>query len=141
TPQATPPPTLTITRRNADGTTTSQDIDNVKTYKYLGVIFDPKLRWTAHTGKVVAKATWWSFQVARLSRASGGMSPRMVRQLFNTVAVPAFTYAADVWYTGIHKPTSGSKRLGSIAVTNKLTSIQRRVTKIATGSLNSAAAD
>jgi ribonuclease HI len=64
-----------------------------------------------------------------------------VRQLYNTVAVPAFTYAADVWYTGIHKPASGGKNRGSIAVTKKLTSVQRRATKLISGSLSSTAGD
>ena len=47
--------------------------------QYLGVLFDPKLRWTAHHEKVTASATWWSLQVSRLSRVSGGMPPSRVR--------------------------------------------------------------
>ena len=132
---------LTITRRNTDNSTTTQTVNTVNSYKYLGVMFDPKLRWTAHCTKVTASAMWWSFQIARLARTSGGMPPSHVHQLYNTVTIPAFTYAADVWYTGIHKPTESIKNQGSIAVTNKLVSVQRRVAKLITGSLSSTAGD
>ena len=69
------------------------------------------------------------------------MPPSRVRQLYNTVTIPTFTYAADVWYTGIHKPTKSIKNRESIAVTNKLVSVQRRVAKLITSSLSSTAGD
>jgi hypothetical protein len=69
------------------------------------------------------------------------MPPSRVRQLYNTIAVPTFTYAADVWYTGTHKPGNSSKKWGSIAVTNKLVSVQRRVAKLITGSLSTTTGD
>ncbi|GLB41456.1 putative encoded by [Lyophyllum shimeji] len=135
------PPPLVLTRRNPDGSTTRQTVATVSTYKYLGVMFDSKLRWSAHLQKVAVSASWWSLQVAHLSRISGGMPPHRIRQLYNTVAVPAFTYAADIWYTGVHSSLRGQKRLGSVAITNKLTSVQRRAAKLVTGSLSTAAGD
>ena len=57
------------------------------------------------------------------------MPPKCIRQLYNTVAIPAFTYAADIWFTGIHNAPSGLKRLGSVAITKKLSSIQRHMAK------------
>jgi ribonuclease HI len=136
-----PPADLSLDRLNPDGTTSPQVVSTVDSYKHLGVIIDPKLRWTKHHQKVAARATWWSLQIARLSRASGGMPPGRLRQLYTTVAVPAFSYAADVWYTGIRPSPSGLKRLGSVAITKKLTTVQRRVAKLITGSLNTAASD
>ena len=84
---------------------------------------------------------WWSLQIARLSRISGGMPPRRLRQLYNTVAIPAFTYAADVWFTNIHRPTGGSKSLGSVKVATKIGPIQRRVANLITGALSTTAGD
>jgi hypothetical protein len=136
-----PPADLSLNRLNLDGTISALSVNTVDSYKHLGVIVDPKLRWTKHHQKVTARATWWSLQVARLSRISGGMLPGRVRQLYTTVAIPAFTYAADIWFTGIHSSPSGLKRMGSVAVSKKLTTVQRRVTKIITGSLNTAASD
>lgn len=54
---------LIITTMNQDGTQTTNTITNIKTYKYLGVIFDSKLNWKAHTNRVTAKATRWSQQL------------------------------------------------------------------------------
>lgn len=64
-----------------------------------------------------------------------------MRQLYLTVAVPAFTYAADVWYTGIRKPPGALKASGSVAVTKKLVTIQRRAAKHITGALSTTAGD
>jgi hypothetical protein len=136
-----PPAYLVLSRHNTDNSTSAQTISTVDTYKYLGVIIDPKLRWAGHHQRVVANATWWSHQVSRLSKVSGGMPPKRMRQLYNTVAVPAFTYAADVWYTGVHSSPTGLKRLGSIAITKKLSSVQRHITKAITGALSTAAGD
>ena len=54
---------LTIDRTNLDSSLTSHSIAAVDKYKYLGVVFDPKLKWRAHVSKVVASATWWSQQL------------------------------------------------------------------------------
>jgi len=80
--------------------------------------------------------TWWTHHVTCLSCASGGMPPKRLRQLYNTVAVPAFTYAADIWYLGPHLSPKGLKCLGSVAITKKLTSIQQRITRAITGALS-----
>jgi len=135
------PAGLSISRHNINGSVTAKSVKTVSTYKYLGVVFDSKLHWTAHFQKVIASSTWWSFQVSHLSKVSGGMPPSCIHQLYNTVAVPAFTYGADVWYTGIHSSSTGKKCLGSIAVTKKLVSVQRRASKLITGSLSTATGD
>ena len=43
---------LTIDRTDSDGTLTSHSIAAVDTYKYLRVVFDPKLKWWAHILKL-----------------------------------------------------------------------------------------
>ncbi|KAG5725032.1 hypothetical protein E4T56_gene12430 [Termitomyces sp. T112] len=116
-------------------------VNTVQTYKYLGVVFDPKLRWSAHIQKVTASAVWWTNQVSRLSRVSGGMPPHRIRQLYNMVAVLAFTYAADVWYTGVSDGTGGQRKTGSVAATWKLSSAQRKAAKTITGALSTTAGD
>jgi hypothetical protein len=67
---------LSITHHNADNSSTTQNVNTVTSCKYLGVMFDPKLCWTAHCAKVVASATY--FQVAHLAGVSGGMPPSCV---------------------------------------------------------------
>jgi hypothetical protein len=135
------PADLILSRLNPDNSVTTQTVNTVDSYKYLGVVIDPKLRWSTHHQRVIANATWWTLQVSRLSRTSGGMPPKRIRQLYNTVAIPAFTYAADIWFTGIHNSPTGLKRLGSVSVVKKLSSIQRRISKTITGALSTAAGD
>lgn len=132
---------LSLRRDNGDGTHTTQIVTTVQSYKYLGVIFEPNLRWKAQSAKVTTKATWWTSQVARLGKVAGGMPPSKLKQLYNTVAVPAITYAADIWYTGIHKSDTDTKTRGSVGVTGKLRSIQRRAAKYITGALATTAGD
>ena len=66
---------LIIEQRLEDGTTTTNTITNVQNYRYLGVIFDPKLSWRVHISKVIASATCWSQQLWRVARTAGGLSP------------------------------------------------------------------
>ncbi|KNZ81412.1 hypothetical protein J132_00651 [Termitomyces sp. J132] len=61
------PTNLTLHCTDPGGSITAQTVNTVTTYKYLGVMFDTKLRWAAHTHWVIATATWWMHQIARLS--------------------------------------------------------------------------
>lgn len=97
--KAEPSTPLIIKQRLEDGTTTTNTITNVQNYRYLGVIFDPKLSWRAHISKVIASATRWSQQLWRVAKTAGGLSPSLTQQLYNTIAVPAFTYTSNIWYT------------------------------------------
>ena len=78
------PPDLILTHTNSDGSVTNQSIDTVTTYKYLGIVFDSQLCWSAHHHKVITNATWWSLQITCLSRISGGMPPWRLHQLYTT---------------------------------------------------------
>ncbi|KNZ80714.1 hypothetical protein J132_04803 [Termitomyces sp. J132] len=121
---------------NPNGSVTMQVVNTVKEFKYLSVIFNSRLHWSAHTQKVTASTTWWTIQIARLFCISGGMPPHHICQLYNTVVVLAFTYAADIWYTSIQR----QRHSGSVAVMKELLSVQQRAAKIVTGVLSTAAA-
>jgi len=135
------PGPLSLDRPNLDGSITTSLTHPVLSYKYLGVIFDPKLRWTLQQTKAVATAAYWSSRIWRLSKPASGVSTSGTKQLYNTVAVPRFTYGAEVWYMYLHKLEGANKTRGSVAVTNKLRSMQRKVAKAITGGLNSTAGD
>ena len=136
-----PPVDLVLSKPGPNNTSTRLTVKTANKYKYLGVILEPHLRWSLHHQSVIAKATWWINQITRLSRASGGLPPKRIRQLYTTVAIPIFTYAADIWFTAIHPSPSGPKRLGSVALTKKLTSVQRQASRTITGALRTAAGD
>ena len=89
-------PLLIINKTNTDSTRNQHTITMVNSYKYLGVVFDLKFSWSTHVTKVIAKASWWTQQLWRLSKTVGSLSPSKTYQLYNTFAVPAFTCAYDV---------------------------------------------
>ena len=138
-PSTTTP--LTIDVHHPDNTITTSTISNVETYKYLGVTFDPKLKWRAHVSKVVASATRWTQQLWRVTKTAGGLSPNRTRQLYNTVAVPAFTYTSDIWYTPPFKEANAQKFSGAIGDTKLLQTIQGTATRYITGGIRGTAYD
>ena len=89
---------LRIDKTDPQGIVTPYIIAKVDTYKYLGVTFDLKLNWRAHTDRVIIKALRWTQQLWRLAKTTGGLPPARAQQLYNTVVVPALTYASDIWY-------------------------------------------
>ena len=90
--------TLCINKMDPQGITTPYIISKVDTYKYLSITFNPKLNWRAHTNRVTAKVIRWTQQLWRLVKTTGGLPPARAWQLYNTVAIPALTYASDIWY-------------------------------------------
>ena len=85
-------------------------------HKFLGVIFDQELRWREQAERVIAKATKWSLCACRLAKPATGISPHQMHQLYQAVAVPSFTYAADVWFSPIVRSMEGKKARGSVGV-------------------------
>jgi ribonuclease HI len=135
------PGNLILNKTNLDGTVSTSSISAVASYKYLGVIFDPGLRWNLQRAKAHASATFWLSRIWRLSRVTNGLKPSDARQLYMTVSVPGFTYGVEVWYTPTFKTAGAGKTKGSVAITNKLRSTQRKVAKTVTGALSSTTGD
>ena len=135
------PGDLILDKPNLDGSVVTSSTKAVNSYKYLGVIFDPGLKWTLQQAKVTASATFWSAQIWQISKPASGMSASGVRQLYNMVAVPGFTYSTEVWYTGLTKLRDEGNTKGSVAIMNKLKSIQRKVATTITGAIRTMAGD
>ena len=73
-----PPANLILDKPNLDGTVSTSSVAVVNSYKYLGVIFDPALRWKLQHAKVQASATFWSSNIWRLSKTSSSLKPNNV---------------------------------------------------------------
>ena len=130
---------LTITHPRTNRTT---EIDSVRTYKFLGVLFDPKLKWTAQTERAARSAEAWINLVRRLARTSTGISAKGMRQLYISIAIPKMTYAAEVWFTLPHKANELSKkRHGSVKFVTKLLAAQRRAVITMLGAMRTTAGD
>ena len=63
TPQYLASSPLHIEKMDSHSVITSHIIAKVNTYKYLGVTFNLKLNWRAHTNRVTVKATKWTQQL------------------------------------------------------------------------------
>ena len=111
------------------------------THKFLGMLLDQELQWSHQASGTIAKALKWVLAFWRLARPSTGICPHLMRQLFNTVAVPKMAYAADVWYTPVSKRQGRTRFSGSVGITSKLASLQRMATLTITGALCSTVTD
>ena len=91
--------------------------------------------------RVIAKATKWVLASHRLARPAAGISPRQMHQLYQAVAIPSFTYAADVWFTPICRDTGDERSRGSIGTARKLTTVQCMATAAVMRALRTSASD
>src|SRR6266481_6338495 len=64
-----------------------------------------------------------------------------MRQLYQAVAVPSYTYAADIWFNPVIRNMGDKKAKGSVGMAHKLTSVQRIATTAITGTLCTSATD
>src|SRR6266481_5586537 len=110
-------------------------------HKFLGVLLDQELRWREQAERVVARATKWALGARRLARPAMGISLRLMRQLYQAVALPCFTYAADVWFTPVTRDIVGGKARGSAGAVRRLASVQQISTIAVTGALRTSATD
>ena len=113
----------------------------VASYKYLGVLFNPKLHWSLQHAKALMTATFRSSKLWCILKSASGLSTKAMKQLLNTIVVPRFTYSMEVWYTYLHKPGAAGKTRGSVSITNKLGSVQHKVAISIMGGLNTVAGD
>src|SRR6266481_6389547 len=64
-----------------------------------------------------------------------------MRQLYQAVALPCFTYAADVWFTPVTRDVGGGKARGSVGMACRLASLQWISTIAVTSALRTSATD
>ena len=117
------------------------DIKLAESHKFLGVIFDQELQWNTQAERVIAKATKWTLASRRLTRPATSISPWQMRQLYQVVAMPSFTYMVDVWFMLIFKEPDAGKSSGSVGVARKLSSVQRMAMTAIMGALCTSASD
>ncbi|KEP45790.1 putative reverse transcriptase from transposon X-element protein, partial [Rhizoctonia solani 123E] len=113
-----------------------QVITPVKSHTLLGVIFDQTLNWREQYDKAMAKGQQWAGQLNRLARMSYGTSAQTARRLYLSIAVPRFTYAADIWFTPV-SATPGKRKSGSVGFAKRLARIQSTAARAILGAMKS----
>lgn len=76
-----------------DGT----QIEVINQYKYLGMIFTPKLIWTACQKTLAAQARKAVFLIRRYDHACNSMPVKTLWKLFDTLVTPILLYGAEIW--------------------------------------------
>jgi hypothetical protein len=93
------PGTLSLAKPNPDGSVSSSLIHPVSSYKYLGVIFNPKLGWSLHQMKALMTASFWSSHIWRLSKLASGVLSTGMKQLYSITQWP-FRDSPIMWMCG-----------------------------------------
>jgi hypothetical protein len=134
---------FTRSRTKARPPLTIQDtiIKPTEHHHFLGLVVDQELTWKFQAGHAIAKGTEYVLQLRRLSRPSNGVSAKLMRQLYITVAIPKFTYGADVWFRPIYTEGTNREQQGSKGAAERLAKVQRIATLSITGAMNSTATD
>ena len=96
--------------------------------RYLGVIFDPKLKYRAHLEYATKKGTKFALAMSSIARITWGTPFKYVRRLYTAVIRPRIQYGAAIW----HRP-GDTRSSPATAQANSLTSVQRLAMKTITG--------
>jgi ribonuclease HI len=116
-------------------------IKPAQSHRFLGVILDQELRWNKQVDNAIARGTAYVLQLRRLSAATKGIPMKLMRQLYQAIAVPKMLYAADLWFSPVYRDGSDTLQRGSMGVAKKLTTIQRIAALAITGAMRSTATD
>ena len=118
-----------------------QTVQEVSSFKYLGIQIDGQLKWKEQAQRATANATKWLLQFRRLTKTTTGVKPKLMRQLYLAVALPKITYGIDAWYTPPTKPAGYTKNTGSVNALKNLQKAQRIATLAITGTLRTSPND
>jgi ribonuclease HI len=105
-------------------------ITPTRAHTLLGICIDQELRWKDQTLKAVSKGTAWVSQLTRLAKMSYGASPSVVRWLYLSIAVPHFTYAADIWFSPVTLKGTSARGSGSVEAATKLECVQNMAARV-----------
>ena len=96
--------------------------------KYLGVIFDRKLKFHSHVKQIVAKRTKYALAIAGIAKSKWGSEFKYLRCLFMAVAAPRMDYAAIIWHR-----SDDTRTASTTAQLRALSSVQDRIMRAITG--------
>ena len=78
-------------------------IQNSSLCKYLGIIIDSKLNWTAHIENKCAAAKKLLFVIAKCCRLTWGLSRKTLSLLYKAVFLPTALYNCSIWASALKK--------------------------------------
>jgi ribonuclease HI len=107
------------------------------THRYLGVILDQELRFSAHMAKALERGMASALLIKRLikTKTKRGTSSKYIRRLYKAVVIPRMLYALDIWYNPVRKKEGRKRKAGSVSFITKLARVQRIMSISVTGAM------
>ncbi|KAL1737848.1 hypothetical protein HDZ31DRAFT_51772, partial [Schizophyllum fasciatum] len=115
-----------------------KEVDHMRT---LGVMIDRHLTWRVQADYSIGRGTDYVLAYRRLAKSRAGLDPRLMRTLYQSVAVPKMTYGLEVWYVPIHRVNGHKRDSGSVGYTRRFAKIQRIAALAITGALRTSPND
>ena len=75
----------------------NQPVEVVSYYKYLGLLFTPKLKWTRARDMLVAQGRKSIFSILQYQRKFGHFEYSEMFKIFDAMVTPVLCYAAEIW--------------------------------------------
>ena len=110
-------------------------------HKFLGVMVDQELQWKEHASYALAKGAAYVALIRRISKLAYGVSPRLMYQLYCSIAVPKMLYIASIWLKPVFNTGSQLLTRGSQGIVKKLTQIQHSAAITITGAMRTSPTD
>ena len=112
-----------------------------KSHKFLGVMVDQELHWKEHASYALAKGVAYVALIRRISTSAHRVPPRLMHQLYRSIAVTKMLYAASVWLKPVFTADSQSLTRGSQGIVKKLVQVQRATAITITGVMRTSPTD
>lgn len=74
-----------------------EHIKVTSTYKFMGLLFTPKLSWHSATTKLAAQARKSLYQIKRFEKPFGKFCHKEYFKIFDSMVIPILTYGSEIW--------------------------------------------
>jgi hypothetical protein len=93
-----------VLRKNEHLFYQGKEIESTTYYKYLGIMFSSRLKWSKATNTLAAQGKKALFSIKKVIYKCNGIPIEVAFELFDKMILPVVTYAAEVWGYEIYEP-------------------------------------
>ena len=84
-------------KQNEKWSYNGENVEVVSYYKYLGLVFSSRLKWSAAAKALAAQANKALFSIKRLYKKCNGLSLDVCFKLFDNMILPILCYGSEIW--------------------------------------------
>ncbi|GBM24831.1 Retrovirus-related Pol polyprotein from type-1 retrotransposable element R1 [Araneus ventricosus] len=111
-------------------------ISHDKELKYLGIRLDPNLSFIPHLNKVLTNICTIYEKARRIERATWGLRPGIVKEIYSVIIERIVTYGSEIWYRGTVEQKNKLlqiQRIPLITITKCYTTVSNESLKVLSG--------